>query len=87
LRFGKLPLKAFPYTQRGRETEEVRGREKERKPNYCKLRVIGERERKVSNIRGRQKERSERHGKKRKRQRRRGEEGDMTKPTTSSPSE
>jgi hypothetical protein len=31
--------------------------------------VIGERERKVRNIRGRQKERSERHGKKRKRQR------------------
>jgi hypothetical protein len=62
LRFGKLPLKAFPYTQRGRETEEVRGREKEMKPNYCKLRVIGERERKVSNIRGTQRERSERHG-------------------------
>ena len=66
---GKLPLKAFPYTQRGRQTEEGRGREDERKPNSCKLRVIGERERIVRNIRGRQRERSERDGKKRKRPR------------------
>jgi hypothetical protein len=64
LRFGKLPLKAFPYTQRAKGN----GRGKRKRE-----RVIGERERKVRNIGGRERESSDRHGKKRKRRRELGE--------------